>query len=69
MSGQAPDLRRSAQIVRRHRVLGRIVAALGLVAGAGLPYSTRRCSRAIRSLFCSALICTGVGELPRWRTK
>jgi capsular polysaccharide biosynthesis protein len=33
MSQQALDLRKSAQIVRRHRVLVGIVAALGLVAG------------------------------------
>lgn len=35
MSGQALDLRRSAQIVRRHRILVGAVTALGLLAGAG----------------------------------
>ena len=36
MSEQALDLRRSVQIVRRHRILVGIVAALGLLAGAAL---------------------------------
>jgi capsular polysaccharide biosynthesis protein len=35
MSDQALDLRRSAQIVRRHKILVSVVAGLGLVAGAG----------------------------------
>jgi capsular polysaccharide biosynthesis protein len=35
MSGQALDLRRSTQIVRRYRVLVGIVAALGLLGGIG----------------------------------
>ena len=36
MSGQALDLRRSVQTVRRHKVLLGIVAALGLLAGVAL---------------------------------
>jgi capsular polysaccharide biosynthesis protein len=39
MSEQALDLRRSVQIVRRHKILVGAVAALGLLAGAG--YSVR----------------------------
>lgn len=35
MNGQALDFRRSAQIVRRHKILVGAVAALGLLAGAG----------------------------------
>jgi capsular polysaccharide biosynthesis protein len=35
MSEQALDLRRSAQIVRRHKILVGVIAALGIVAGAG----------------------------------
>src|SRR5215472_15725604 len=35
MSQQALDLRRSVQIVRRHKILVGIVMALGLLAGAG----------------------------------
>ena len=34
MSGQALDLKRSAQIVRRHKIMVGSVAALGLLAGA-----------------------------------
>src|SRR5258708_8446221 len=35
MSDQALDLRRSAQIVRRHKILAGAIAALGLLAGTG----------------------------------
>jgi capsular polysaccharide biosynthesis protein len=38
MSEQALDLKRSAQIVRRHKVAVYIFAALGLLAGVGLPF-------------------------------
>ena len=49
MSQQALDLRRSMQIVRRHKLLVGIVVALGIVGGAILtPWSTRQCSRVPR---------------------
>jgi len=35
MSEQALDLRRSAQIVRRHKIVVAVFAALGLLAGIG----------------------------------
>ena len=50
MSEQALDLRRSAQIVRRHKIVVGIFAALGLLAGVRLHRcSVRRCSPARRS--------------------
>ena len=48
MSQKALDLRRSIQIVRRHKVLVGILVALGILGGAAYAIASLRCSRVLR---------------------